>query len=74
MRDRQSLWELALCWRGLLFTQPCARWSAPCRTPVANSRGVPHILEHSVLCGSRKYPIKARGQAAWAAVTLLLLG
>lgn len=30
------------------------------RTPVANSRGVPHILEHSVLCGSRKYPIKAR--------------
>ncbi|KAL4419647.1 hypothetical protein ABPG77_000544, partial [Micractinium sp. CCAP 211/92] len=37
------------------------------RTPVANSRGVPHILEHSVLCGSRKYPIKARGQAAWAA-------
>lgn len=30
------------------------------RTPVANSRGVPHILEHSVLCGSRKYPIKVR--------------
>ena len=28
------------------------------RTPVANSRGVPHILEHSVLCGSDKYPIK----------------
>lgn len=28
------------------------------RTPVSNSRGVPHILEHSVLCGSRKYPIK----------------
>ncbi|KAL4856502.1 Presequence protease 1 [Chlorella vulgaris] len=28
------------------------------RTPVANSKGVPHILEHSVLCGSRKYPIK----------------
>jgi hypothetical protein len=27
---------------------------------VANSRGVPHILEHSVLCGSRKYPIKVR--------------
>ena len=25
---------------------------------MANSRGVPHILEHSVLCGSRKYPIK----------------
>lgn len=28
------------------------------RTPVANSKGTPHILEHSVLCGSRKYPIK----------------
>lgn len=28
------------------------------RTPVANSKGVPHILEHSVLCGSQKYPIK----------------
>lgn len=28
------------------------------RTPVDNSYGIPHILEHSVLCGSRKYPIK----------------
>lgn len=28
------------------------------RTPVQNSKGIPHILEHSVLCGSRKYPIK----------------
>ena len=28
------------------------------RTPVADSKGTPHILEHSVLCGSRKYPIK----------------
>jgi len=28
------------------------------RTPVDNSFGIPHILEHSVLCGSRKYPIK----------------
>jgi len=28
------------------------------RTPVENSTGIPHILEHSVLCGSRKYPIK----------------
>ncbi|KAJ9507546.1 hypothetical protein QJQ45_019088 [Haematococcus lacustris] len=28
------------------------------RTPVDNSCGIPHILEHSVLCGSRKYPIK----------------
>ena len=28
------------------------------RTPPENSTGIPHILEHSVLCGSRKYPIK----------------
>lgn len=28
------------------------------RTPVENAKGIPHILEHSVLCGSRKYPIK----------------
>ena len=28
------------------------------RTPVADSTGVPHIIEHSVLGGSRKYPVK----------------
>lgn len=28
------------------------------RTPVNNSTGVPHIIEHSVLCGSKKYPVK----------------
>ncbi|WP_320171436.1 insulinase family protein [Maridesulfovibrio sp.] len=28
------------------------------RTPPANSTGLPHILEHSVLCGSEKYPVK----------------
>lgn len=28
------------------------------RTPVSDSTGVPHIMEHSVLCGSRKYPVK----------------
>lgn len=28
------------------------------RTPPANSSGVAHILEHSVLCGSKKYPLK----------------
>lgn len=28
------------------------------KTPVENSKGTPHILEHSVLCGSRKYNIK----------------
>lgn len=33
-------------------------FGAVLRTPVDDSKGVPHILEHSVLCGSRKYPIK----------------
>ncbi|MBQ1399777.1 MAG: insulinase family protein, partial [Lachnospiraceae bacterium] len=28
------------------------------RTPPADSTGLPHILEHSVLCGSRKFPSK----------------
>ncbi len=28
------------------------------RTPVPDSTGVAHILEHSVLCGSRKFPSK----------------
>ena len=27
-------------------------------TPPADSTGLPHILEHSVLGGSRKYPVK----------------
>ena len=27
-------------------------------TPPANGSGVAHILEHSVLCGSKKYPLK----------------
>ena len=28
------------------------------RTPPPDSTGVAHILEHAVLCGSRKYPVK----------------
>jgi len=28
------------------------------RTPPPDSSGVPHIIEHSVLCGSKKYPVK----------------
>lgn len=28
------------------------------RTPPADSSGIAHIMEHSVLCGSRKYPVK----------------
>lgn len=28
------------------------------RTPPNDNTGLPHILEHSVLCGSRKFPVK----------------
>ncbi len=28
------------------------------RTPVTDDKGTPHIMEHSVLCGSRKFPVK----------------
>jgi len=28
------------------------------RTPPTDSTGISHIMEHSVLCGSRKYPVK----------------
>ncbi len=28
------------------------------RTPPEDHTGLPHIIEHSVLCGSRKFPIK----------------
>lgn len=28
------------------------------RTPPENSTGVPHIMEHSVLCGSKNFPVK----------------
>jgi presequence protease len=33
-------------------------FGATFRTPPGDSTGVAHILEHSVLCGSRKYPVK----------------
>jgi presequence protease len=32
-------------------------------TPPADSTGVAHILEHSVLCGSRKYPVKSHSSS-----------
>ena len=28
------------------------------RTPVNDDTGVPHIIEHTVLCGSNKFPVK----------------
>ena len=37
------------------------------RTTPSDSTGIPHILEHSVLCGSRKYPVKV---CAWGPAVL----
>lgn len=33
-------------------------FSACFPTPVTNDKGIPHIIEHSLLCGSKKYPLK----------------
>lgn len=42
-----------------LFNEdPNNLFSIAFRTPVYDNTGVPHILEHSVLCGSRKFPAK----------------
>lgn len=42
----------------LFNSDPDNLFSIAFRTPVHDSTGVPHILEHSVLCGSRRYPVK----------------
>nr|MBX2805518.1 insulinase family protein [Hyphomicrobiales bacterium] len=34
-------------------------FGASFRTPSSDSTGIAHIMEHSVLCGSQKYPVKA---------------
>lgn len=36
---------------------PCGR-SVQFRTTPRDSTGVPHVLEHTVLCGSQKYPCR----------------
>ncbi|MCD7895845.1 MAG: insulinase family protein, partial [Planctomycetaceae bacterium] len=33
-------------------------FSVAFRTPPPDDTGLPHILEHTVLCGSRRYPVK----------------
>jgi Zn-dependent M16 (insulinase) family peptidase len=38
------------------------------RTPPTDSTGVAHILEHSVLCGSRKYPVSGPYPGAFSAM------
>ena len=42
----------------LFNDDPNNLFSIAFRTPVHDSTGVPHILEHSVLCGSKKFPLK----------------
>lgn len=42
----------------LLNDDPENLFSFVFRTPVTNNKGAPHILEHSVLCGSEKYHLK----------------
>ena len=39
-------------------------FGATFRTPPPNSTGVAHILEHAVLCGSRKYPIRSHSSSS----------
>jgi Zn-dependent M16 (insulinase) family peptidase len=38
--------------------EPENLFSIAFRTPVSDNTGVPHILEHSVLCGSKRFPVK----------------
>ncbi|KAF0852610.1 mitochondrial pitrilysin family M16 presequence metallopeptidase [Andalucia godoyi] len=33
-------------------------FSVTFRTPVSSNNGIPHILEHTTLCGSKKYPVR----------------
>ncbi|HDT12285.1 MAG TPA: insulinase family protein [Candidatus Marinimicrobia bacterium] len=42
----------------LVSTDPNKVFSITFRTPPWDNTGLPHILEHSVLCGSRKFPVK----------------
>ncbi len=42
----------------LLCDDPENLFAVAFRTPPKNNTGLPHILEHTVLCGSRKYPVK----------------
>ncbi len=42
----------------LLCDDPENLFAVAFRTPPKNNTGLPHILEHTVLCGSKKYPVK----------------
>lgn len=54
-----SLWNFfRLIFLSILFFWGLQVFGITFRTPPSDSTGVPHILEHSVLCGSRKYKTK----------------
>ncbi len=42
----------------LVADDPENLFSIAFRTPPTDDTGLPHILEHSVLCGSKRYPVK----------------
>lgn len=66
-RNIPELKSLARLWRhkatgaqllSLVNTDENKVFGASFKTPPRDSTGVAHILEHSVLCGSEKYPVK----------------
>ena len=61
LRGEGSLWQHEKTGARLFFID-CEDdnkvFSVSFRTPPADDTGLPHILEHSVLCGSRKFPLK----------------
>ncbi len=66
-KDMQEVSGVARVWRhkktGAELLSICNNDENKCfgvtfRTPPSDSSGVAHILEHSVLCGSEKYPVR----------------
>src|SRR5574340_1352300 len=58
---KASLWRHAKTGAELLSLEnddENKAFSIAFRTPWNDSTGVAHIMEHSVLCGSQKYPVK----------------
>ena len=66
-QNLREVYGTASLWRhdatGAQLLSVCNTYENKCfgvsfATPPADSTGVAHILEHSVLCGSKKYPVK----------------
>lgn len=61
LRGRARLWQHKVCGAQLLSfcnADENKVFGVALRTPPPDSSGLPHILEHSVLCGSEKYPLR----------------